>query len=109
VKVVSVTLSSLFQTPEGNHSQFAFFTFDNFFVSLTHGFVGSPIFIMKLTGQARYLEVQLLADQYGDAISLFGRDCSVNVDSSTNHRRSASHDCEGQNFREDGTGSCPTS
>jgi len=39
--------------------------------------VGSPIFIMKLAGQARHLEVQLLADQYGDAISLFGRDCSV--------------------------------
>jgi len=38
---------------------------------------GSPIFIMKLAGQARHLEVQLLADQYGNAISLFGRDCSV--------------------------------
>ncbi len=31
--------------------------------------VGSPIFIMKLAGQARHLEVQLLADQYGNAIS----------------------------------------
>ena len=38
---------------------------------------GSPIFIMKLAGQARHLEVQLLADQYGHNISLFGRDCSV--------------------------------
>ncbi|KAG8902470.1 acetyl-coenzyme-A carboxylase, partial [Tulasnella sp. 403] len=38
---------------------------------------GSPIFIMKLAGSARHLEVQLLADQYGSAISLFGRDCSV--------------------------------
>ncbi|TIA89702.1 hypothetical protein E3P79_02793 [Wallemia ichthyophaga] len=38
---------------------------------------GSPIFIMKLAGAARHLEVQLLADQYGNAISLFGRDCSV--------------------------------
>ncbi|KAK6460286.1 acetyl-coenzyme-A carboxylase [Scheffersomyces coipomensis] len=38
---------------------------------------GSPIFIMKLAGDARHLEVQLLADQYGTNISLFGRDCSV--------------------------------
>ncbi|KEI40541.1 uncharacterized protein L969DRAFT_22502 [Mixia osmundae IAM 14324] len=38
---------------------------------------GSPIFIMKLAGSARHLEVQVLADQYGNAISLFGRDCSV--------------------------------
>ena len=40
-------------------------------------FLGSPIFIMKLAGRARHLEVQLVADQYGNAISLFGRDCSV--------------------------------
>ncbi|CAG8814501.1 27101_t:CDS:1, partial [Dentiscutata erythropus] len=38
---------------------------------------GSPIFIMKLAGNARHLEVQVIADQYGNAISLFGRDCSV--------------------------------
>jgi acetyl-CoA carboxylase/biotin carboxylase 1 len=38
---------------------------------------GSPIFIMKLASAARHLEVQLIADQYGNAISLFGRDCSV--------------------------------
>ena len=38
---------------------------------------GSPIFIMKLASNARHLEVQLLADEYGNNISLFGRDCSV--------------------------------
>lgn len=38
---------------------------------------GSPIFIMKLARCARHLEVQLLADHYGNAISLFGRDCSI--------------------------------
>merc|ERR1719424_529480 len=38
---------------------------------------GSPVFIMKLASGARHLEVQLLADNYGNVISLFGRDCSV--------------------------------
>ncbi|KAF7492692.1 hypothetical protein SSS_08750 [Sarcoptes scabiei] len=38
---------------------------------------GSPIFVMKLATCARHLEVQLLADHYGNAISLFGRDCSI--------------------------------
>eukprot|EP01128_Nolandella_sp_AFSM9_P005972 TRINITY_DN2995_c0_g1_i1.p1 TRINITY_DN2995_c0_g1~~TRINITY_DN2995_c0_g1_i1.p1 ORF type:complete len:2209 (+),score=622.06 TRINITY_DN2995_c0_g1_i1:78-6704(+) len=38
---------------------------------------GSPVFVMKLATQSRHLEVQLLADQYGNAISLLGRDCSI--------------------------------
>ena len=38
---------------------------------------GSPIFIMKLSTKSRHLEVQLLADEYGNAVALNGRDCSV--------------------------------
>ena len=38
---------------------------------------GSPVFIMKCMDKARHLEVQILADNYGEAVSLFGRDCSV--------------------------------
>ena len=38
---------------------------------------GSPVFIMKLAECARHLEVQIIADVYGNAVPLFGRDCSV--------------------------------
>lgn len=38
---------------------------------------GSPIFLMQLAQHARHLEVQVLADEYGSAISLFSRDCSI--------------------------------
>ena len=38
---------------------------------------GSPVFIMQLASNARHLEVQLFADEEGAAISLFGRDCSI--------------------------------
>jgi len=38
---------------------------------------GSPIFIMRLSSASRHLEVQLLADEYGQAIALSGRDCSI--------------------------------
>ncbi|WVW79516.1 hypothetical protein I302_101485 [Kwoniella bestiolae CBS 10118] len=51
--------------------------FKNAFQAVAGEVPGSPIFIMKLAGSARHLEVQLMADQYGNAISLFGRDCSV--------------------------------
>ncbi|CAE6428799.1 unnamed protein product [Rhizoctonia solani] len=52
-------------------------TFKNAYNAVAGEVPGSPIFIMKLAGSARHLEVQVLADQYGNAISLFGRDCSV--------------------------------
>lgn len=38
---------------------------------------GSPIFLMKLASQSRHLEVQIVADQYGNAVALYSRDCSV--------------------------------
>lgn len=38
---------------------------------------GSPIFLMRLVESARHLEVQVVADEYGDAIAFYGRDCSV--------------------------------
>ena len=52
-------------------------TFESLYKAAASEIPGSPIFIMKLAGSARHLEVQLLADQYGNNISLFGRDCSV--------------------------------
>ncbi|KAJ1555692.1 acetyl-coenzyme-A carboxylase, partial [Cladochytrium tenue] len=51
--------------------------FESSFEQVTREIPGSPIFIMKLVTDARHLEVQLLADAYGNAIALFGRDCSV--------------------------------
>ncbi|NXR84120.1 ACAC carboxylase, partial [Pycnonotus jocosus] len=51
--------------------------FPNLFRQVQTEVPGSPIFVMRLAKQSRHLEVQILADQYGNAISLFGRDCSV--------------------------------
>uniref|UniRef100_A0AC35FMC3 Acetyl-CoA carboxylase n=1 Tax=Panagrolaimus sp. PS1159 TaxID=55785 RepID=A0AC35FMC3_9BILA len=38
---------------------------------------GSPIFLMKCMENARHIEVQLIADQYGNVIPLYTRDCSI--------------------------------
>ncbi|XP_073485949.1 acetyl-CoA carboxylase 2 isoform X2 [Aquarana catesbeiana] len=51
--------------------------FPNLFRQVQTEVPGSPIFVMKLAQHARHLEVQILADQYGNAVSLFGRDCSI--------------------------------
>jgi acetyl-CoA carboxylase/biotin carboxylase 1 len=51
--------------------------FEHAFHMVTKEVPGSPVFIMKLVENARHLEVQLLADKYGNSIALFGRDCSV--------------------------------
>eukprot|EP00445_Apocalathium_hangoei_P043602 CAMPEP_0203975960 /NCGR_PEP_ID=MMETSP0359-20131031/100874_1 /ASSEMBLY_ACC=CAM_ASM_000338 /TAXON_ID=268821 /ORGANISM="Scrippsiella Hangoei, Strain SHTV-5" /LENGTH=2073 /DNA_ID=CAMNT_0050914163 /DNA_START=62 /DNA_END=6283 /DNA_ORIENTATION=+ len=39
--------------------------------------VGSPVFLMQLCTGARHLEVQLVGDEYGQVVSLIGRDCST--------------------------------
>uniref|UniRef100_A0A3P8N7A8 acetyl-CoA carboxylase n=1 Tax=Astatotilapia calliptera TaxID=8154 RepID=A0A3P8N7A8_ASTCA len=51
--------------------------FPGFFRQVQTEVPGSPIFIMQLAQHARHLEVQILGDMYGNAISLFGRDCSI--------------------------------
>ncbi|KAM8960679.1 LOW QUALITY PROTEIN: acetyl-CoA carboxylase 2 [Pelodytes ibericus] len=51
--------------------------FPNLFRQVQTEVPGSPVFVMKLAEHARHLEVQILADQYGNAVSLFGRDCSI--------------------------------
>ncbi|KAI3372884.1 hypothetical protein L3Q82_023324 [Scortum barcoo] len=51
--------------------------FPNSFRQVQTEVPGSPIFVMQLAQHARHLEVQILADEYGNAISLFGRDCSI--------------------------------
>ncbi|KAF5881624.1 acetyl-CoA carboxylase 2, partial [Clarias magur] len=51
--------------------------FPSFFRQVQAEVPGSPIFIMQLAQHARHQEVQILADEYGNAVSLFGRDCSI--------------------------------
>eukprot|EP00439_Symbiodinium_sp_Y106_P073460 s129_g13.t2 len=38
---------------------------------------GSPIFMMQLCQGARHIEVQIMGDEYGNAVALNGRDCST--------------------------------
>ena len=52
-------------------------TFKDLFHMVQKEVVGSPIFLMKLANNARHLEVQLLSDNYGDSVAIFGRDCSI--------------------------------
>ena len=47
------------------------------FVQVQNEVPGSPIFMMQLCTQARHLEVQIVGDEYGNAIALNGRDCST--------------------------------
>ncbi|KAJ3357332.1 acetyl-coenzyme-A carboxylase [Allomyces javanicus] len=52
-------------------------TFRAAFAQVAAEVPGSPIFLMRLAENARHLEVQIIADEHGNVISLFGRDCSV--------------------------------
>jgi acetyl-CoA carboxylase/biotin carboxylase 1 len=47
------------------------------FVQVQAEVPGSPVFIQQLSTNSRHLEVQVVADKHGNAISLYGRDCSV--------------------------------
>ena len=47
------------------------------FIQVQNEVPGSPIFMMQLCTQARHLEVQIIGDEYGNAIALNGRDCST--------------------------------
>lgn len=47
------------------------------FESVKAEVVGSPIFLMRVAGNSRHLEVQVIADEYGNATALYSRDCSV--------------------------------
>jgi len=47
------------------------------FIQVQNEVPGSPIFMMQLCSGARHLEVQIVGDEYGNAVALNGRDCST--------------------------------
>ncbi|RNC59285.1 putative mitochondrial acetyl-CoA carboxylase, partial [Trypanosoma cruzi] len=47
------------------------------FVAVSEEVKGCHIFVMRMLENVRHLEVQLLADEYGDCIAVHTRDCSV--------------------------------
>jgi acetyl-CoA carboxylase / biotin carboxylase 1 len=47
------------------------------FRQVTSEVSGCHVFLMKMATGMRHLEMQVLADEHGEAISLWGRDCSV--------------------------------
>ncbi|RNF18848.1 acetyl-CoA carboxylase [Trypanosoma cruzi] len=47
------------------------------FVAVSEEVKGCHIFVMRMLENVRHLEVQLLADDYGDCIAVHTRDCSV--------------------------------
>ncbi|CEM11630.1 unnamed protein product [Vitrella brassicaformis CCMP3155] len=47
------------------------------FVQVSNEVPGSPMFMMQLCTNARHIEVQIVGDQYGQAVALSGRDCST--------------------------------
>jgi len=49
----------------------------NQFIQVQNEVPGSPIFMMQLCTGARHLEVQIVGDEYGNAVALNGRDCST--------------------------------
>lgn len=51
--------------------------FNNAFLHVQNEVPGSPVFIMKMAENSRHLEIQLVCDKYGNATTLYGRDCSV--------------------------------
>lgn len=47
------------------------------YVQVVNEVPGSPVFMMQLCTKARHLEVQIVGDEYGNAVALNGRDCST--------------------------------